>query len=67
MFCSISEKFRPMGAARELNSFIQGFTSLRINCVRAHNDSIVHRASVTEKESHNKHVSDTAIDKGFRR
>ena len=67
MFCSICEKFCPMRAARESNSFIQGFTSLRINCIRAHNDSIIHKASVVEKESYNKHVSDNAIGKGFRR
>ena len=54
-----------MGAARESNSFIQGCTSLCINCVQAHNDSIVHKASVVENELHNKHVSDTAIGKGF--
>ena len=33
--------------------------------VRAHNDSIVHKASVVAKESHNKHVSDTTIGKGI--
>ena len=32
MFCWINEKLCPMGAARESNSFIQGCTSLRINC-----------------------------------